>query len=82
MVKSIKSRAVVTKTILGGNTLAVCIQFPPKLHDVTFGRRSNPLRVVSLFLQLFPLNTTFFCKVYEIGFRSTCGDNNVCDNLA
>ena len=55
------------KTIPGGSTLVMLVHsFPTKLHDVmkhdvTFGRRSNPLRVVSLVSagQLCGLRTGF-----------------------
>ena len=35
VVESIKSRDVVTKTILGGSTLAMYTHFLPKLYNVT-----------------------------------------------
>ena len=36
---------IVTKTIPGGSTLAVCIHFASKLYDLTFSRHGNPLSV-------------------------------------
>ena len=45
--ESVLRRNVGIKTILGGSTLAMCYNFPPKLFDVTFRRSKNPLRVAS-----------------------------------
>ena len=36
VVEPIKPKDVDVKTILGGSTLAICTNFPPKFHDVTF----------------------------------------------
>ena len=36
-----------------GSTFAMCNHFLSKLHDVTFGRSSNPLMAVSLLILLF-----------------------------
>ena len=43
VVEPIKSRDAVPQTIVSVSTLAMWTHFPPKLHDVTFGRHSNAL---------------------------------------
>ena len=60
----------VPKTIPGGSTLAVCTQFPPKLHDVTFSTHSNPLRVVLCWRCTLFQNIcfTFFVSISKFSF--------------
>ena len=51
----IKSRDVVPKNILGGNTLAVCTNFLPKLlHYITLGRHSNTVIDAVFIFVCFP----------------------------
>ena len=53
MAEPIKPRDVDIKTILDGSTLAMLFShFLAKLHDVTFGRRSYHVRIVSFCLQV------------------------------
>ena len=79
VVEPIKSRDVVPKTTVCGSTLAMCTHFPPKLHDITFGRCCFHFNVLAL-LCILVLHALVDCMKGYLSARF--GINSTSDSKA